>query len=87
MRNLKEISMFFLAVCIKRCGPLGRCIRPNICLCEGGTVASSCSSSQTKGERIIFINFREIEVFATQQKEIYLYIGRIVSHNKELFSR
>lgn len=36
---------------MRRCGPLGRCIRPNICLCEGGTVASSCTSSQTKGGR------------------------------------
>lgn len=36
-----------LAVCTRRCGT-GRCIRPNICLCEGGTVASTCGSITTK---------------------------------------
>lgn len=50
----RRISIFFLAICTRRCGSLGRCIRPNICLCEGGTVASSCSSSQTKGEQVVF---------------------------------
>ncbi|XP_003250904.3 fibrillin-2 [Apis mellifera] len=43
-----ETGLCVIPICVRRCGPLGRCIRPNICLCEGGTVASSCTSSQTK---------------------------------------
>lgn len=58
-----EIRKFLLAICVRRCGPLGRCIRPNICLCEGGTVASSCTSSQTKGCAVISRLF-EIRAFS-----------------------
>lgn len=47
-----ETGLCVIPICVRRCGPLGRCIRPNICLCEGGTVASSCTSSQTKGGQI-----------------------------------
>lgn len=56
---LKYSFLFILeAVCSKRCGGQGRCIRPNICLCDSGSVAAACggqgvhsviSNSQIKG--------------------------------------
>ncbi|XP_043673250.1 fibrillin-2-like isoform X2 [Vespula pensylvanica] len=42
-----ETGLCVIPVCTRRCGT-GRCIRPNICLCEGGTVASTCGSISTK---------------------------------------
>jgi len=35
------------AVCWDDCGPAGRCMRPNQCLCDDGRVASSCPTTAT----------------------------------------
>ena len=29
-----------------RCGANGRCIKPNLCLCEGGKIATKCGDSK-----------------------------------------
>lgn len=29
----------------ERCGVAGRCIKPNLCLCEGGKIATQCGGS------------------------------------------
>ena len=46
-----------------RCGSNGRCIKPNLCLCEGGKIASHCGQSiENEGELKIF-NFLENILF------------------------
>ncbi|XP_029674893.1 fibrillin-2-like isoform X2 [Formica exsecta] len=43
-----ETGLCVIPICIRRCGSVGRCIQPNICLCEGGIVASACGNGQSK---------------------------------------
>ena len=38
----------------ERCGSNGRCIKPNLCLCDGGKIASHCGQSiENEGKFII----------------------------------
>ena len=32
-----------------RCGSSGRCIKPGLCLCDGGTIATNCGNSNSIG--------------------------------------
>lgn len=51
-----NLLIAFSAICSRPCAP-GRCIKPNICLCEGGTVSSSCPTStqqQKPGRKLIY---------------------------------
>ena len=49
----------------ERCGSNGRCIKPNLCLCDGGKIASHCGQSiENEGKK--YLNFRaknKIEIF------------------------
>ena len=39
-------GLCLIAVCgNNNCGPRGRCIKPNICLCEGGRVGPKCTDN------------------------------------------
>ncbi|XP_046415905.1 fibrillin-2-like isoform X1 [Neodiprion fabricii] len=52
-----ESGLCVIPVCSRRCGVQGRCIRPNICMCESGTVASVCNTvGQRKGPYTVYEN-------------------------------
>jgi hypothetical protein len=38
-----------IAICSRDCG-VGRCMRPNTCLCPGGEIAPSCTDDLDEGE-------------------------------------
>ncbi|ODM92484.1 Fibrillin-2 [Orchesella cincta] len=35
-------------ICSRPCGA-GRCVKPNLCLCDGGTISTQCSTSSGRG--------------------------------------
>lgn len=50
-----------------RCGPTGRCIKPGLCLCDGGTIATNCGNSNaigSNGKGTFEFNFKYILVLS-----------------------
>jgi len=50
-----------------RCGPTGRCIKPGLCLCDGGTIATNCGNSNaigSNGKGTFDFNFKYILVLS-----------------------
>lgn len=40
----KATGLCIIPVCLRKCGK-GRCIKPNLCLCEGGQISSTCNGA------------------------------------------
>lgn len=44
--DVPKLLFLFLAVCSRSCGR-GRCVKPNLCLCDGGQKSATCTSPPT----------------------------------------
>ena len=42
-------GLCLVPICTRGCGNSGKCIKPNLCVCDGGKIGSRCGSSGGSG--------------------------------------